>query len=39
MLKITMTVYTDELMKWLLGALGVATIGMATCLILISMYQ
>jgi hypothetical protein len=39
MLKITMTVYTDELMKWLLGALGVATVGMATCLILISLYQ
>jgi hypothetical protein len=34
-----MTVYTDELMKWLLGALGVTTIGMATCLILISQYQ
>jgi hypothetical protein len=39
MLKITMTVYTDELMKWLLGALGIATVGMATCLILISLYQ
>jgi|GWRWMinimDraft_12_1066020.scaffolds.fasta_scaffold00859_4 hypothetical protein len=39
MLKITMTVYTDELMKWSLGALGVATAGMAICLILISQYQ
>jgi hypothetical protein len=39
MLKITMTVYTDELMKWSLGALGVAAAGMAICLILISQYQ
>jgi hypothetical protein len=39
MLKITMTVYTDELMKWSLGALGVATAGMAICLILISQYH
>jgi hypothetical protein len=34
-----MTVYTDELMKWLLGALGVTAVGMAMCLILISQYQ
>jgi hypothetical protein len=39
MLKITMTVYTDEMMKGSLGALGVATAGMAICLILIRQYQ
>lgn len=39
MLKITLTVYTDELMKWALGAIGVATAGIAICLILISQYQ